>query len=608
MSNLFKYIGFFLILAAASVNAFAKVQVFAQVDTSKDIYAGEPFTYLIIINGEQQPGQPDLTPLKQYNPRFTGNRDLSKTSINIVNGRTQRTVINRVVMTYSMIAHQPGPIKLPPVKVKVKDRTYETNHIVLNILRPGTTDQLGLEVELSEKQCYVGQPVIMTVNFYVYGDIGNFRFNIPVFDSEDFYLEDPDISGAKVKEYDIGIGTTVFVEQKIVNKNGKKANLITFSKILIPKYPGKTTLMPTTVSADVVVGEKKRSNDFFEGFFEPKKMYKRFMVAADQIELDVLSLPQENKPADFYGLVGKYNIIASATPTNVNVGDPITLTIMIGPGKYLKPVQWPKLESIPKMTEDFKIPIQKSSPSVANGFKTFTQTIRAKNDKVTEIPQIPLSFFDADKGQYVTINTEPIKIKVASTKILTTSDLQGRDFTPVNKEVELIKKGISANYESLDALENKSFSPFAAMLTATYLALWALPLALFITTASIKIATHTTPEKTAKKRRRQAAAKTITELKKIAPAQTQQKHELLIAAMKQYIGQRFDKVAGSLTSDDCRQTIIINTDHENLADNYKTIIDDCEVAHYTSAQLDIDWQIINQVVDLIENIEKNSKK
>ena len=63
------------------------------------------------------------------------------------------------------------------------------------------------------------------------------------------------------------------------------------------------------------------------------------MVSSQPLKLTVLPLPEEGKPSGFYGLVGQYTISASATPTKVNVGDPITLTVKVGGGKYLKPVQ-----------------------------------------------------------------------------------------------------------------------------------------------------------------------------------------------------------------------------------------------------------------------------
>jgi hypothetical protein len=144
----------FAFVALVSAASFAQTRVVAQVDSSKDIYVGESFTYHVIIDGENQPGQVDLTPLAKYNPRSAGNRDVSQTSINIVNGKTTRNVVKRYVMSYSLTSTQTGRIELGPVKVTVASKTYYTSPVSVNILKPGTTDQLALEVTLSEQKCY----------------------------------------------------------------------------------------------------------------------------------------------------------------------------------------------------------------------------------------------------------------------------------------------------------------------------------------------------------------------------------------------------------------------------------------------------------------------
>ena len=77
------------------------------------------------------------------------------------------------------------------------------------------------------------------------------------------------------------------------------------------------------------------------------------MARSRPLKLTVLSVPEQGKPAGFYGLVGRYTISAAAAPTKVNVGDPITLTIKIGGSKYLKPVQWPELEGLEELTGNF---------------------------------------------------------------------------------------------------------------------------------------------------------------------------------------------------------------------------------------------------------------
>jgi hypothetical protein len=591
----------------------AQVRVFAQVEKSADIYVGEKFGYHIIIDGENKPGQVDLTPLAEHNPQSAGNRDISQTSISIINGETTKKIIKQYIMSYSLTANQAGRINLPPVTVTIDGKNYQTNSVEVNILQPGTTDQLDLEVALSEQKCYVGQPIIMTIKFYVSTDIGDFQFNIPAFTNDAFYLEEPDISNPQAKEYDLGNGITVLASQYRTNHKGKDSILLSFSKVLIPKYSGEIEIQPTSVSADVVVGRARSrdpfaDNGFFGDFFGAQKEYKRFMVSSSPLKLTVLPLPEQGKPSGFYGLVGRYTITASAAPTKVNVGDPVTLTIKIGGSKYLKPVQWPALEQLSELAQNFKIPSEKATPTIENDCKVFTQTIRPNNDKITEIPPIPLAYFDAEKGAYAVAKTEPIKLDVAPSKVLTNADLEGRDFTPVNKEVESIKKGLSANYEGLDALTNQTFSSLSAAVSPGYAVIWACPLALVVVSAAIKLSTHTTAEKIAAKRKRSAAGKAISQLKKISSTDTRRRHELLALVMKQYVGDRFDKTAGSLTGEDCCEVIIGATQDGLIADRYKKIVADCEAAHYTSAEKSIDTAQIKEVVKLIQSIEKKCRK
>ena len=591
----------FAVMAALVASASGQVQVSAQVDAGRDIYVGEAFNFYIVIQGSDKAGKVDLQPLQQYNPQSTGNR--TQSSLNIINGKTTQRIT--MIMTYTLTASQAGRIRLPSLTVEVEGKTYQTNPVAVNIIKPGTTDQLDLEVALSQQQCYVGQPVIMTVKFYISANIsaniGEFQFNIPAFNSDAFYIEEPDVSNPQAKLYRLNTGTTVMVSQYRVVHKDKDSILLSFSKVIIPKRSGKIVMQPASVSAAVAVG---RSNSFFGSQFR----YKRFMVNSEPVELTVLPLPEEGQPAQFYGLVGQYTILSSATPTQVNVGDPITLTVKIGGSKYLKPVRWPELENVPALAANFKIPSQKASPTIDGGFKVFTQTIRANNDRVTEIPPIPLAYFDAGQGRYATAKTEPIKLEVAPTKILTNADMEGSDFAPINREIEAIRKGLSANYEALETLDDMSFSPLAAMASPGYAVLWAVPLLGLVSSFFIKFFSHTSPEKTAARRRRQASGKALGQLKKLASTEAKQQNEQLVSIMKNYIGEKFDKTAGSLTPDDCYDAIIVATEDSQSADKYRAIIANFEAERYAPMEIKIDSDKIRQVCELVRSIEKNCRR
>ena len=595
MRVLTKYILALVVLSAGAAGAEAgEIRAIANVDSSKDIYVGEAFTYQIILDGGNRPGQVDLTPVQKYSPKDAGGGNASQTSISIVNGQMTKSEVKRYVMNYLLTAGQAGSIIIPPLTVTIDGKSYQTNPVQVNILKPGSTDQLELEVALSDSQCYVGQPVIMTVKLYVYADIGDYQFDIPALDGDTFYIEESDASDGRQGQYRL-------------TRNGREAILLTFNKVLIPKSPGEIAMAPASVSADVAVGRASSRNPFGD-FFGSRPEYKRFLVSSQPLKLNVLPLPQQDKPAEFYGLVGRFSISASASPTKVNVGDPITLTIKISGAKYLKPVQWPALDQIPELAANFKIPSEKASPTVENGFKVFTQTIRPANDKASAIPPIPLAYFDADKGRYVVARTEPINLEVAPTRILTTADLEGKELAPVSKEIEAIKKGLSANYERLDALDNAGFSPLAAVIRPAYFAAWAGPLGVLVLSIFVKLFTHTSPEKAAQKRRKRACRNAVSRLRKIGSADSRQKHELVGSIVKQYVGDRFDKVAGSLTADDCRQAVLTATQNAPTADALGDIIAGCEAARYASVGVDLDPAQIHEVIELIRTIERKSGK
>ena len=576
--------------------ASAQVQIYAAVD-SAGIYVGQNFAYKIVFEGVSKTGEVDMTPLEKFDPKSGG----TSSSTQIINGRTTR----KVELTYYMTANEPGPVLLPAITVTYDGKKYKTEPVSINVLKPDTTDKMLLNVTLSEEKCYVGQPVIMTLEWIILTEVKNAGFNVPVFNSDDFYFEDITLNDRSASQNTHRInGVEVQLKEERKTYKDTNAAIISFQKVLIPKKTGEIELPPSSVSASVAVGVTRR-RDFWG---KAQYQYKQFMVSSDSSTLEVLPLPAEEKPKQFYGLLGRYKISASATPTKVSVGDPITLTIKIGGNPFLKPVRWPDLEAINTLKNNFKIPDQRSSSVIEKGYKVFTQTIRAYNDKVTEIPPIPLAFFDPGSGKYKIAKTAPIKLEVAPTKILTGADVEGLTFSPVNKQVEAIKKGLSANYEGPDVLKNQHFSLASAAFSPAYFITWFLPLLVLIASFSFKIATHTNPEKIAAKRRQSAAGKAVSQLKKIDYSDNQQKYESTAAAMTGFIGDRFNKVAGSLTSDDCCRIIAEKTNETEIAGKFESILSDCHAYRYASVQTNIDPAKIKEIINLITVIDKKTKK
>jgi hypothetical protein len=586
-----------------SSSANGAVQLEAQVDTSQPIYAHSPFIYNIVIANGDNPDDVDIEPLKNFNP--AGPSTQNRTSI--INGRAS----SYNILSYQLTAPDAGQVIIPTVAVKIKGQVYRTNPVTITVAQPGTTKQIDLEAQLSATRCYVGQPVIFTVTFYVWTDtvkaqaITNIDTQAPILNSELFFIEDSDVLPANAQKTLLPVnGQNASWYQSQVQHNGIDCVRAQFTKVLIPKQAGTFQLEASTLSADLAVSAKSsRGRGMFDDFFGPQYQYKRFAVTSNPLALEVLPLPAEDRPADFYGLVGNYTITASANPTQVSIGDPITLTISIGGGKYLKPVQWPKLEEIPTMADNFKIPSERADGQIKDDAKVFTQTIRANNDKITEIPAIPLTFFDADKDKYVTIASQPIPLKVSPTKVVTGADVETRQLVSVNKELEALKEGLSANFTSADALTNQQFTIATALLGPVFMILWAAPFAVLASSVIIKIVTTNSPAKKAARRKKMACTNAVKAIR-AAGGLPDKTNIHLAAALKQYVADKFNRVAGSLTAEDCRILIIEKTKNAELAGQFKQAMEEIEAAAYSSLDYTFDPDKQRQMIQLLKNIEQ----
>jgi hypothetical protein len=306
-------------------------------------------------------------------------------------------------------------------------------------------------------------------------------------------------------------------------------------------------------------------------------------------------------------LVGGYTISASATPTQVNAGDPITLTIRVGGNPYLKPVRWPDLEGVAELAQNFKIPSEKASPVVEDGQKIFTQTVRASSDSVTEIPPIPLAYFDPESGTYTVARSKAIPLDVEPTKVLTTADIEGGTAGPAGRDVQAIREGFSANYGGYDLLANQRFSLLDAAFSPMHMMLWLLPLLAFAGSSVFKLATQTSPEATARKRKRQACNRALQQLHAVGSAESDRRDEIIVSALKTYLGERLDRVAGSLTADDCRDIVAASTDNAELADRFRVKVAQLEAARYASLQAESDAGQVEEAIELVRQVEKELK-
>ncbi len=126
-------------------------------------------------------------------------------------------------------------------------------------------------------------------------------------------------------------------------------------------------------------------------------------VTIEPIELNVSPLPEA--PSDFSGVVGDFTLSASIIPSDIAVGDLVTLTTRLEGRGFTDTYKPLLLSSSPHI----KVYPPKLARSDDNQL-VFDQVVIPQTDGVTAIPEISFTYFDTTKGAYRTITKGPFPL------------------------------------------------------------------------------------------------------------------------------------------------------------------------------------------------------
>ena len=171
-------------------------------------------------------------------------------------------------------------------------------------------------------------------------------------------------------------------------------------------------------------------------------------LATDPVTIDCLSLPEQGKPADFSGVIGNFNMTATAGPTNAMVGDPVELRARSAAKALFDAARCRR----GKAWHDFKLypPTTKTEMGDQFGFqgtKTFEQIVTPLNADVHELPAVTFSFFNPDQGRHVTLTQPAVPLAVHPSGSAPLPAHGGQNATPENQspaDIMPIKENLGA--------------------------------------------------------------------------------------------------------------------------------------------------------------------
>ncbi|MDB6027584.1 MAG: hypothetical protein JWM68_3807 [Verrucomicrobiales bacterium] len=337
----------------------------------------------------QQPTLPAINGLKVVGQRQAQN-------FSSINGEVHR----EYSFTYTLVPTKEGDVSLPGMQLEVNGQKLTSAPLKLKVVKSVNPPVAGaaavqpaiLQLIVPKNEIYVGEVFPAELRLY-FRDLGN--ISLPQILGEGFTM------GALPQNPDRG--TTVL--------NGERFNYLSFRFPVTAVKPGELKLGPASCAIAIVT--RYGRNLFGENVAAETRPV---TVTNEAQTMIVHALPKENIPPTFNGAIGQFNLHVEAGPTNVAVGDPVTVKVQISGRGALDALSLPTQPG----WREFKSYAPSSKVDLSDrlgveGTKTFEQVVAPQNADVKELPQFDFSFFDTEQKTYRTISTPAIPLSVRPT-------------------------------------------------------------------------------------------------------------------------------------------------------------------------------------------------
>lgn len=364
----------------------------------RDVIAlGDTATLKVSIeggNGQEAPRIPEVAGL-QITAAGSGR------SFTFENGRQTFTIEN----SYAVTARRIGEFRIGPVTVVAGGKTLSDGPLTLKVVKAddpslAQKDALSraafLGLDTSKREVWVGEPLMVETRLYA---IGGRLQQAPQLQADGFTL------GKQLDPAQEGNFRT----------NNMIYSRIRFAQSVIPARAGDLAIQASDCIIDIPVSRRGGGGGgFFEDAFFNLRENRRFTLACEPVPVKVRPLPTAGVPPGFNGAIGDFDIALTASPTNLQAGDPVTLRIEIsGRGNFdsvqlADSPQWSGFRVYPA-TGTF----QTEDPLGLAGVKKFEQVVTPESASITEIPALTFSCFSPRTGSYQTLRTRPVPLRVA---------------------------------------------------------------------------------------------------------------------------------------------------------------------------------------------------
>ena len=541
----------------------------------------------------------------------------SQSSYQMINGHTSSS--SSVTITYTLYAAKNGSFTIGashalaggkrlssrPVKIQVSGHAQRTNGAP-NMHGQNSYDQphmrsagsaisgsdLFIKVSASKKRVHEQEPILLTYKVYTQVDLTQLEGKMP------------DLKGFHTQEVPLPQQKTFHTE----TVNGRPYKCVTWSQyVMYPQMTGRLEIPSITFKGIVV--QQNRNVDPMEAFFNGGSGYVEVKkdIKAPGITLQVDPLPQ--RPANFSGGVGKFNISASLDKKEVKAGEPITLRVVVGGIGNLKLLKQPVV-NFPKDFDKYDAKVTDKTRLTANGVEgnmVYDFLAVPRNQGSYTIPSVELTYYDTGKNAYKTIKTQPFKVEVEKGD---GTSAESEDFASQDKDIHTIKLG-KAEQHKADEMFFGSFGYWISLL---------MPLIAFVVLLIVFRRRAIENADIVKKRSNRAGKIATKRLRLANKLMLQGKqgefYDEVMRALWGYMSYKLNMPAEKLNRDNIRETLGRHFVDDATIEKFTTALDECEFERYAPGDaagnmnrtFESAMTAIMDIENAINEARKNQKK
>jgi hypothetical protein len=385
--------------------------------------------------------------------------------------------------------------------------------------------------------------------------------------------------------------------------------VVEFSKTyLFAQRSGPLVIDPTEIECVVRRQSNAKPRNIFEQFFGGGYEDVAIKVKSKPVKIEVMPLPEKNKPEPFSGGVGALSYKVDVNKKNLKANDAFNLKMTISGKGNIKLIDPPKL-NLPQGFETYEPKVSEniSNNGLVSGSKVYDYLVIPREPGEFVLKDLDFSYFDLEKKQYVTISPPEIRITVTpgdgkSNASAQVYDRMRQEIKETENDIRYLKKG------DLDLQKNDS-EFFNSGLHFFFLFL---PLILFIAALIyrsyyIKQNSDTVAVK-GRKAARMAKKRLVVAEKQMKERNNEAFYTEVITALNNYLSHKLNVPIADLSKDTIQKEFHSRQVNPETQVATFELLNQCEFAKYAPGAVSENLEsIYNRAATLISDIEEQVK-